>query len=306
MPILTRKLVKLAKHAWLFQNFPFLASCVLGASTLIVANSAQANEDHAVTFNHGQVVIESNAYPVLAQAYSQGQNQQVSQRAILLKAYALRVGQQYGYAKQLQYLQDAILKQSAALDQIFNFNFILSYANNDSPAINVLPPVLLKAKDFVQDHNGQAISIADVHYTLYTQAQLVTSVPSWRNYLIQAIPKPETLVDGLLPHDSDEQATWQKALYQGWALGIHQGDEEMSYRIRLLNRDYNGMLTYLTLLEAHKVLPPYVAYSKQAIVGDDQAMSVNQSTYRISANAKLVTNPKNNWQFLNQKDLSNE
>lgn len=269
--------------------------CVMGFADNINSQLTTVNKD-------GSVEINTNALTSLTNAKAQDIDHHQKQRSAILTANGLRVGQQFGFAMELKYLQKKLEKASGALNQIFNFNFILSYANQGSPAVNILPPVLLSAQNYVEGQGQQAISIANDHYTLYRQASLVTVVPSWRDYLIQAIPIPENVPNAYLPHDSDEQTIWRDAVDKGVKLGVQQAVNEMNYRINLLDRDYNGMLTYLRLLDAGKVSSPYIAYTHQSVVGNSQAMSVNQDVYRITSHSKLITNP-NRWKFLGQEKI---
>ncbi len=277
-----------------------LVSTLIGLSA--TASFADLNSQLTTSTNNGQVTINANALSVLQGSEATKIDHHLVKREMILRSYGLRVGQQFGYGQQLQYLQSKIEKKNGELNKIFNFKFILSYANENSPAINILPPVLLKAQNFVQNENGQAILISDQHYTLYSQARLVTVVPTWRDYLIHAIPKPQEVTQGFLPHDASEQKVWAKSLEDGWKLGIHQGNEEMEYRINRLSRDYNGMVTYLKLLNEGKVSAPYVAYTHQSVVGNGEAMSVNQNVFRITTQSQLITNPKQ-WKFLSQEKI---
>ena len=248
------------------------------------------NKSLVTTFN---ALTDMKAYPV---------DEHVTRRDTMLKSLGVRSGMQFGYQKQLINLQDKISKQSNYLDQIFNFNFILSYANKNSPAINLLPPVMLIADNYVQSNNSKMVTISKVNYQIFSQASLVSVVPSWKDYLIKEIPQPEAITGNLLPHDSHEQVVWKDAIKLGWKLGIKQANQEMDYRINSLNRDYNGMLLYVKLLQLGKVVSPYVAYSHQSVVGDKENMSVNQNIYRITNDSALVLNP-NKWKFQTESSI---
>ncbi|MBK2125657.1 type IV secretory system conjugative DNA transfer family protein [Fangia hongkongensis] len=286
------------------------ALCVSG---LVVATNTYADSSNitrqTVDYTQGQINVSNNAFNTLSYAMaeeSSSERNHITQRLMMLKSIALRVGQQYGYAKQLEHLQHQINNKSASLDQIFNFNFILSYANYNRPAINILPPVILKANRYIDQSNQRGIdtiSISDVHYSIYSNARFVTTVPSWRDYLIKEIPAPEVVSDRILPKDANESLAWQSNLKLGWKLGIQQANQEMEYRINQLSRDYNGMILYLKLYKQGKVNAPDVAYMKQSVVGDNDSMSVNQQIYRLTAQSTLVTNP-NQWKFTPQKTLA--
>jgi defect-in-organelle-trafficking protein DotC len=269
------------------------ASCLTGFADI----DAQVSVDE-----DGRAVISANAINNLKNAKAEKFNAEVKNRNRILRYHGLQVGQQYGFALQLEHLQDALDTSTGSLNDIFNFNFILSYANEGSPAVNILPPVLLKAQNYIESQGGQSISIAHEHFTLFRQASLVTVVPTWRDYLIKAIPMPQEIPNAYLPHDELEQTIWQEAIDSGLILGIKQADEEMTYRINLLDRDFNGMLTYLRLQDAGKVTSPYVAYAHQSVVGNGQAMSVNQDVYRITSKSKLIINP-NKWDFQPQDKI---
>ena len=289
---------------------------ILSVGGLFVSINSYADTSNitqeTLTYDQGQLSINNNAFSTLSYAMAgdkSSQKSHVTQRLMILKSIALRVGQQYGYAKQLEYLQQQINGKSSSLDQVFNFNFVLSYANQDSPAINIVPPVILKASNYINQDvqkgkkGVESISIADVHYTIYQNAHFVTTVPSWRDYLIKEIPAPQVVSDTILPKDQSESSAWQSNLELGWKLGIKQANQEMDYRINQLSRDFNGMILYLKLYKQGKVNAPMVAYMKQSVVGNDDSMSVNQQIYRLTSKSALITNP-NQWKFTPQKTIA--
>ena len=157
----------------------------------------------------------------------------------------------------------------------------------------------------MQQDNLTSITIADVHYVIYRNVRFVTTVPSWRNYLMKEIPKPEVVSDSILPKDANESKAWQQNIDLGWSLGIKQANQEMEYRINQLSRDFNGMVLYLKLYRQGKVNAPVVAYLKQSVVGDGSSMSVNQQIYRLKAQPELITDPKQ-WKFTPQTSLEGE
>ncbi|WP_440993626.1 type IV secretory system conjugative DNA transfer family protein [Cysteiniphilum litorale] len=283
----------------------FISSALLFSQTVF----AQTDDLYNTTVLHdnGQTQISGNAYSVMLNASASGAQENLpSARDMGIKSNALRSGQQYGYADQLQYLQKHILKEGNALDKIFNFTWLLSYASDGSPVVNVLPPVILKSNNYVQgDYQGKSISISDQYYQLYANARLVTAVPSWRSYLIHPVSAPEKIASWLLPHDSSEQAVWKEAFNTGWGLGVKQANQEMNYRISLLNRDFNGMLTYLHLYAEDKVSSPFIAYSQNSVSANNSKtkMSVNNHVYRITTPAQLNSDP-NDWIFKPQLGLS--
>jgi defect-in-organelle-trafficking protein DotC len=166
--------------------------------------------------------------------------------------------------------------------------------------------VILKSNNYVQgDYQSKSITISDQYYQLYANARLVTVVPSWRSYLIHPVSAPEKIASWLLPHDSSEQLVWKDAFNAGWGLGVKQANQEMNYRISLLNRDFNGMLTYLRLYAENKVSSPFIAYSQNSVSANNSKteMSVNNHIYRITTPAQLNSNPTD-WAFKPQLDLS--
>ena len=265
---------------------------ILTAFNISVANIYQ----ETLIKTNGKTEIRPEAYHKLLNATASDKKEMPSHRDVALQNNALRVSQQYGYADQLHFLQKTLEATHTSLSQIFNFQWLLGYVSHDAPVVNLLPPVILASKNYVQGDTGTVITISDQYYQLYAPARLATIVPSWRDYLLYPIPLPEELPTWLLPHNKKEQSLWKITFQQGWQLGVKQANEEMRYRINRLNRDFNGMLTYLCLYEENKVSSPFVAYSQNTIEGDHTAMSVNNKVYRITIPAKL-NKDVNHWRF---------
>jgi defect-in-organelle-trafficking protein DotC len=251
----------------------------------------------------GNAVIDQGAYHDMMKIKSDGDIKPASIRDKAVKDEAMRLGIQYGYAKELGRLQKVVLENTKFLDQTFNFKALMSYANQNAPAINILPPVILRTNDYVtSDGSGQRISISNEYYQLYSNARIVTVAPTWRNYLVKSIPQPSEPSKYLLPRNTIESSEWAKGFAYGWDLGLKQADTELEFRVQTLSRDYLGMQQYLILWKKHKVSSAFVAYNRQNITGNANEMSVNNQVYQISTPAKLNLNTKD-WKFGEQKSL---
>ena len=105
---------------------------------------------------------------------------------------------------------------------------------------------------------------------------------SCRNYTTPS--EPPSLI---LPTNDAEREHWQKHLKQGWDAGIKQAKEIFDVDLNRLDRDYQGMIRYLALLNEGKVSDTVVAKGMLGTTGDGQAMRVNDRTIRIMKDPEL-------------------
>ena len=206
---------------------------------------------------------------------------QIRMRA--LKQAALTLGAQSGLSWRATEINATLAKHAKALRTIFNFDaLILNH--------NVLPPVLVEAKQTVNLDDPLTIRTASQIYKIESNARFVTAPPIWRDYLYMDYPKPHIPDQTLLPTTRAEQAIWQRYVRIGWVSGVRQADTIYAVNLARLKQDFEGMVLYRKLLAEHMVTPPYVAITNLGVTGDKNHLAINDQVLRISALSALKTN----------------
>lgn len=203
-----------------------------------------------------------------------------------MKETALTFGAQAGLAYASWELNKILETQSAQLDKIYNFNSIMSRGPD---GVMVLPPVISEAKSLyeITDEEGKSLRVADQAYEIIEQARFTSVAPMWHTYLVRNYTTPSEPPSLILPTNDAEREHWQKHLKQGWDAGIKQAKEIFDVDLNRLDRDYQGMIRYLALLNEGKVSDTVVAKGMLGTTGDGQAMRVNDRTIRIMKDPEL-------------------
>lgn len=202
---------------------------------------------------------------------------------------AMRYGAQEGLAAKAAVINKILENRATDLDRVYRFNALLL-------PHNVLPPVLVEARDTLNLDSPDALRLADRIYKIVQPARFVTSAPSWRDYLSLDYKKPDEPDVTLLPRSSGERDVWDLYIKQGWQNGIDQANQIFSENLSRLTRDYVGMVLYSDLLAKHMITPPYVAKAKLGITGDANEMHINDEIVRITGSAKLQPKRSREWQ----------
>jgi defect-in-organelle-trafficking protein DotC len=200
-----------------------------------------------------------------------------------LRDTALSVGARGGLAWRAAQINTVLLQHENMLYRLFNFNAMLLEKN-------VLPPVLIEARNTLSLGGTDTIRIADRIYQILNQAKFVTVAPSWRDYLWLSYSPPEAPDRSLLPKNREERLIWKKYIAEGWRAGIQQAELIFKENIARLQRDYDGMIRYRTLLAQNMVSPPFVAQLDMGITGGGSDLTVNDRVLRITAFPVLQNN----------------
>lgn len=197
---------------------------------------------------------------------------------------ALSIGAKAGLDRRSHEIQNDLESMAPALDKMFNFAPMLLPGN-------VLPPVIVDGKDNMKADGDSILRISEHVYRIEAGAKLVTSLPSWRNYLsfggLQTrIEKPS---DAVMPKTSQEKELWKQEVTEGWKLGVEQADSIYRTNLARLKRDFNGMILYRELLAAKMVSLPVVATANLGVTGNGKEMNVDDRIYRITVNPTLQT-----------------
>ncbi len=189
---------------------------------------------------------------------------------------ALSVGARAGLAWRSKHINETTATQASYLDSVFNFNSLIL---DDE----ILPPVLLEARNAANMDDPQNLRIADRSYSIVKQARFVTTPPTWREYLWMDQRAPEPPDPSLLPQTQEEKKAWQQGIIEGWAAGVKQANEIYAENLARLKRDYQGMVRYRMLLAQKMVTPPQVAYRELGVTGGGEMLSVNDRILTIKA-----------------------
>ena len=193
-----------------------------------------------------------------------------------LRDTALSIGARGGLAWRAQHINEMLVEHQTDLDKIFSFEQLI--LNN-----RVLPPVLIEGRHTLEKTDNQSLRVADRSYTIQQQAQFITTAPTWRDYLWLSYSEPELPDRTLLPRDKVEKQIWATYVEQGWQAGIQQADNIYAQNLSRLQRDYEGMLRYRTLLAQNMVTAPFVTRLNLGITGGGAEMAVNDRILRITA-----------------------
>ncbi|KAF1702968.1 type IV secretory system conjugative DNA transfer family protein [Pseudoxanthomonas kaohsiungensis] len=206
-------------------------------------------------------------------------------RLSALKAVALQVGTQAGFQRRSYEIEQSIKEQAPRLDQVYNFQGLI--LDN-----NVVPPVLVEARDVVRAPDDSTLRLADTTFEIVIQAKFATATPSWRDYLVRGNAltpttyKPDPV---MTPRNDAERKFWQAQVAAGWEAGEKQAELVFQSELARLNRDFKGMVLYRSLLYRNMVSKPFVSEARMGVTGDGNKIAINDRVLRIVAKPQLET-----------------
>jgi defect-in-organelle-trafficking protein DotC len=205
-----------------------------------------------------------------------------------LRDTALSIGSRAGLIRRSVEIAEQLKQFEGNLDKI-SFGALMIDKN-------LMPPVITEGKDSVKKDSDDMLKTADAIYRIEIPERLVTTTPSWRDYLYQGliikdngVEKPH---DSLLPKTDFEKKVWKKYIEMGYLKGVKQADEIFDINLNRMKRDFSGMARYKILLAQNMITRPVLASTSKAFNGNSKEMSVNEFVYRINEPAGL--NPASN------------
>lgn len=175
-------------------------------------------------------------------------------------------------------LMQAIEARQNEFNRIFSFSPLLIEGR-------VLPPVIQWAdKSTTVETNDYATSV-DAQYRIISPARIVSTPPSWRDYLCFNFEALETVAPEVLPNTSKEREAWQKAVLKGWGAGVTHANEIFILNMEKLISEYRGILRFKMLADKGIVSIPILAEGNLGVQIGDNVLNVNQQTFRITVPA---------------------
>lgn len=172
----------------------------------------------------------------------------------------------------------AVETRTFDLDRIFNFSLLLIDGR-------VLPPVIQWANKSTTVESNEYATSVEAQYQIIASARIVSTAPSWRDYLCFSFDALNTVAPEVLPSTSEEKAVWKQAATKGWEAGVLHADEIFAINMNKLVLEYRGILRFKMLSERGIVSVPVLAEGNLGVQVGDNVLSVNQQTFRITVPA---------------------
>jgi defect in organelle trafficking protein DotC len=211
-------------------------------------------------------------------------------RASILKEAAMALGSRKGTADRSAVLVSELEARGDRLDKLYRFGALVTKSG-------VLPPVITEARDAVESTSDQ-LRVADRMYRIVARSRLITTPPSWRDYLfvgLRLTQGNEMPAAAVLPKNDAERAYWKEQVMLGYEYGKKLADQILASNRARLDRDYMGMLRYSELLNKGMVSEPMVAVAPAVVSGDRNQINVGDTLYRVTDHGGFVTDAKK-WQ----------
>lgn len=194
-------------------------------------------------------------------------------RTEALRQEGLRVGAQSGLA----YRYGEIMDYLDAVEPKMNVAFNLAQFVRDG---HLLIPAITEVRDQLTTE-GDAVHKVKAGYTVQEEARVVTTVPTWRDYVYQRFDKPDLPHEALYPRDSYESSEWKKSLLEGWNAGVYQANEMFHDRINELAKAVEGRHQYLTLESRGMFSPADLKVVSSKITFQGRTMNVGEQIIGI-------------------------
>ncbi len=212
-------------------------------------------------------------------------------RSDMVRTAALTYGAQGGLAARSFALNEMLRRYEAPLDGAYDFGSLVLPVSSGQTLMR--PPVVSAAQmAFALGGDGQVARETSCIYEITREAQLASTPPNWRIYLVRVWAAPNRPTDGALPRTRQEVAYWNKWVAEGWGQGERQAVDIFLSDLGRLERDYVGMARYRVLLRAGLVEPPKVAFQSLRVDGGRDSLHVGDRTIRITDQPGLQGNAR--------------
>lgn len=252
-------------------------------------------------YQAGKLDIPTEAVPSLEEVVNKAPSGQKTVkegedklRGGAMKDAALSYGARAGLAWESRAINRMLQEQSNKIARTYDFQRTMIKGPDN---VMILPPVIAEAKEaWETSEAGKTLRVADTVYEIVEQARFTAVPPIWQSYLVRDYRTPEPPPDSLLPRDSSEREQWKRWVSEGWAMGQKQAREIFQADLERLERDFNGMVRYKSLLEQNKVSAPVVSDARLGTTGTGQDMRVNDRAIRITRDPSLKVDAPKDWQ----------
>ena len=181
-------------------------------------------------------------------------------------------------------INEMLRRYQAQLDSAYDFGSLVLPVGSGQTLMR--PPIVSAAQmAFALGDGGQVARETSCIYQITREAQLASTPPNWRAYLVRVWANPRRPTDGALPRTKQEAAYWNKWVAEGWAQGEKQAVEIFLSDLGRLERDIVGMARYRVLLRAGLVEQPQASPSRTSgsMAGATACMSATRPSASLTS-----------------------
>lgn len=202
-----------------------------------------------------------------------------------MRQEALRLGAQTGLAERYSMIMEYLGKNETRANVIFSF---ASFVNGG----NLLVPAVHQAQNQFRLEGDSAVVVSN-SYTIAEEARIISSAPTWRDWLYQEYAKPEKPHHSLLPKTPNEIKVWEEATRQGYRAGVMQADDIYSDRLHELTRSVEGRYLYRLLEDKKMIQPSSLRVERNNITYNGRTMDIGEVIYSVESKANYISG--DNW-----------
>ncbi|KKN85128.1 hypothetical protein LCGC14_0282970 [marine sediment metagenome] len=200
-----------------------------------------------------------------------------------IRQEGLRVGAQTGLAARYSMIMEYWSSVEEKLNVTFSFTGFVREGRLLMPAIVQVDNALS-----YDPETGAATQVQKA-YTVEEEARVVTSIPTWRDYVYQVYERPEAPHESLLPRNDEEVDEWKKALREGWTAGVFQADQIYEDRVNQLVRAVEGRHLYRTLEAKNMISPAALRVESNRVTFNGRTMNIGETIYMVGGDAQYNT-----------------
>lgn len=202
-----------------------------------------------------------------------------------MRQEGLRLGAQAGLAERYSMIMEYLDKNESKANVIFSFAGFV----NDGTLL--VPAVHQAQNQFKMD--GDEARVVSNSYTIAEEARIVSSVPTWRDWLAQEYDMPEQPHYSLLPRTPSEVKVWEQSVKDGWRAGVVQADGIYSDRLNDLTRAVEGRYLYRVLEKKKMIKPSLLRVERNKVTYNGRTMNIGEVIYSVQGKANYTSG--DNW-----------
>lgn len=198
-----------------------------------------------------------------------------------MRQEGLRLGAQAGLAERYSMIMEYVGKNESKANVIFSFSGFVDDGN-------LLVPAIHQAQNQFRVDGDEARVVSN-SYTIAEEARIISSVPTWRDWLYQEYETPEKPHYSLLPRTANEVKAWEDAVRDGWKAGWVQANDIYSDRLNDLTRSVEGRYLYRFLEDKKMIKPSSLKVERNKVTFNGRTMNIGEVIYSVDSKSNYTS-----------------
>jgi len=241
----------------------------------------QVYQSEHIALEYDKALLISSKHAFSRSDLNPSSNIESDLRISAIRDAALSYGTKAGLYWKAEQINELITQKYQTSLDVISFRPLMQGTNLLMPSVGIT-----HFSEVIRD--GVLYNVRE-SYSIDAPSKLVTTAPTYRDYLTLFFEQPSQVHSVLKPTSKRERAVWTEYVNQGWTLGVGQAEAIFQDGLNRFVKDILGRINYRQSLSLGRVSPPVLGRQNYIQTFDGDTTYIGEVRFQVVEPASLTS-----------------